>query len=75
VIVGVALSITAVLSDAALLAQLILYEPSCEPFVAWSFEGPCGVLRLLVVLMTPFLIVGTALIALGLALRRRGQDG
>lgn len=66
-IVGVALSITAVLSDAALVAQLVLYEPSCDPFVAWSFEGACGVLRLLTVLMLPFLLAGLVLIAIGIA--------
>lgn len=70
-IVGVALSITAVLSDAALVAQLVLYEPSCEPFVAWSFEGPCGVLRLLTVLMLPFLVAGLVLIAIAIAQRLR----
>jgi hypothetical protein len=70
-IVGAALTITAVLSDAALVAQLVLYEPSCEPFVAWSFEGPCGVLRLLVVLMLPFLLAGVLLIAIGITQRVR----
>jgi hypothetical protein len=62
---------TAVLSDTALVAQLVLYEPSCEPLVAWSFEGPCGVLRLLTVLMLPFLLVGVVLIVIGLAQRVR----
>ena len=70
-IVGVALSITAVLSDTALVAQLVLYEPSCEPFLAWSFEGACGVLRLLTVLMLPFLPAGLVLIAIGIAQRLR----
>jgi len=70
-IVGVVLSITAVLSDAALVAQLVLYEPSCEPLVAWSFEGPCGVLRLLTVLMLPFLLAGVVTIAIGIAQRIR----
>ena len=70
-IVGVALSITAVLSDTALVAQLVLYEPSCQPFVAWSFEGPCGVLRLLTVLMLPFLLAGVVLIAIGVVQRVR----
>lgn len=69
VIVGVALSITAVLSDTALVAQLVLYEPSCEPFVAWSFQGPCGVLRLLTALMLPFLLAGLALVAYGFVRR------
>ena len=59
------------LSDAALVAQLVLYEPSCEPFVAWSFEGPCGVLRLLTVLMLPFLVAGLVLIAIAIAQRLR----
>jgi len=70
-IVGVALSITAVLSDTALAVQLVAYEPSCEPFVAWSFAGACGVLRLLIVLMLPFLVAGSVLIALGIAKRLR----
>jgi hypothetical protein len=70
-IVGVALSITAVLSDTALAVQLVAYEPSCEPFVAWSFAGACGVLRLLIMLMLPFLVVGSVLIALGIAQRLR----
>jgi len=70
-IVGLALSITAVLSDAALVAQLVLYEPSCEPLVAWAFEGPCGVLRLLTVLMLPFLMAGVVLIVIGITQRVR----
>ena len=71
-IVGVALTITGVISEAALIVQLVAYEPSCDPLVAWSFAGACGGLRLLVLLMLPFLVVGLVLIALGLA-RRLGR--
>lgn len=70
-IVGVALTITGVISEAALIVQLVAYEPSCEPLVAWSFTGACGGLRLLIVLMLPFLITGLVLIALGMVQRLR----
>jgi hypothetical protein len=68
----VALSITAVLSDTALVVQLVAYEPSCKPFAAWSFVGACGVLRLLIVLMLPFLVAGICLLITGL-IRRVGS--
>jgi len=71
VIVGVALGLTGLISEAALVVQLLAYEPSCEPVVAWSFMGPCGVLRLLVVLMLPILGAGIVLVALGLVQRLR----
>jgi len=74
VIVGVALSITGVISEAALIVQLVAYDPSCEPLAAWAFTGACGVLRLLIVLMVPFLLAGVASIAVGLAKRRSGQE-
>ena len=70
-IVGVALSITAVLSDTALVAQLRPVRAVMPAFVAWSFPGPCGVLRLLTVLMLPFLVAGVVLIAIGIAQRVR----
>jgi hypothetical protein len=70
-IVGVVLTITGVISEAALIVQLVAYEPSCEPLAAWSFTGACGGLRLLIFLMLPFLVVGLVLIALGLAQRLR----
>ncbi|HEY3588284.1 MAG TPA: hypothetical protein VGK85_14085, partial [Myxococcaceae bacterium] len=73
-IVGVALTITGVISEAALIVQLVAYEPSCEPLVAWSFTGACGGLRLLIVLMLPFLITGLVLIALGLVQRLRHRQ-
>lgn len=71
VIVGVALGLTGLISEAALVVQLLAYEPSCEPVVAWSFMGACGVLRLLVVLMLPILGAGIVLVALGLVQRLR----
>jgi hypothetical protein len=70
-IVGVALTLTGVISEAALVIQLVAYEPSCEPLVAWSFTGACGGLRLLVVLMLPFFVLGLVLIALGIVQRQR----
>lgn len=70
-IVGVALSVTGVISETALVIQLVAYEPSCEPLVAWSFTGACGGLRLLIVLMLPFLVVGLILIAIGIVQRLR----
>jgi hypothetical protein len=72
-IVGVALSLTGVISIAALVVQLAAYDPPCEPLVAWGFVGACGALRLLVVLMLPFLLGGLGLIVAGLVLRRRRQ--
>jgi len=70
-IVGVALSVTGVISIAALVVQLAAYDPSCEPLLAFSFSGPCGALRLLTVAMLPFLLGGFGLIVAGLVLRRR----
>ena len=70
-IVGVALSITGLISEAALVVQLLAYEPACQPVAAWSFLGACGVLRILVLLMLPFLGAGLVLVALGIALRLR----
>src|SRR5262249_23901730 len=69
-IVGVALSVTGLISISALVAQLGVYAPPCE-LVAWGFVGACGALRLLVLLMLPFLVGGLGLIAAGLVLRRR----
>jgi len=70
-IVGVALLITGLISEAALVVQLVAYEPSCEPLAAWSFAGACGGLRLLILLMLPFLVAGVFLIALGIVRRLR----
>ena len=70
-IVGVALALTGLISEAALVVQLVAYEPSCEPLAAWSFRGACGGLRLLILLMLPFLVVGLVLIALGIVGRLR----
>jgi hypothetical protein len=70
-IVGMALTSTGVISEAALVVQLVAYEPSCEPLVAWSFTGACGGLRLLIVLMLPFLLTGLVLIGIGIVLRVR----
>lgn len=72
-IVGVALSITGLISEAALVVQLLAYEPSCEPIAAWSFVGACGALRLLVVLMVPILGAGLVLVALGIVRRLRNR--
>jgi hypothetical protein len=72
-IVGVALSLTGLISIAALVVQLAAYDPSCEPLVAWSFSGPCGALRILVVLMLPFLVLGIVLVTLGIAQRWRSR--
>ena len=69
-IIGVALSITGVISIAALVVQLAVYDPPCE-LVDWSFVGACGALRLLSVAMLPFLIGGLGLVGAGLILRRR----
>lgn len=73
-IVGVALTITGVISEAALIVQLVAYEPSCEPLVAWSFAGACGGLRLIILLMLPFLVTGLVLIAIGIVLRVRHRQ-
>jgi len=62
-----------VISEAALVYQLVLYDPSCEPVAAWSFFGACGVLRILVLLMLPILAAGLVLLVVGLVLRRRDQ--
>ena len=72
-IAGAALTITGVSSEAALVYQLVLYDPSCEPVAAWSFFGACGVLRILVLLMLPILAAGLVLLVVGLVLRRRDQ--
>ena len=69
VIVGVALLITAVISETALIIQLVAYEPACEPLAAWSFTGACGGLRLIILLMLPFLLAGVALLIAGLIRR------
>ena len=73
-IIGVALTITGLVSEAALVVQLAAYEPSCEPIAAWAFTGACGALRLLVLLMLPFLLTGLLLIGGGLALRRASRS-
>jgi len=74
VIVGVALSLTAGISISALVAQLFLYDPPCEP-LAWNLGGACGVLRLLVLLMVPFLVMGLAFLLRGVVLLRRDRVG
>jgi hypothetical protein len=71
VIAGAALAITGVLSITALVVQLLWYDPPCQPIAAGSFLGPCGVLRLLVLLMLPILALGLSLVVGGLVLRRR----
>jgi len=73
IIVGVALLITAVISEAALIIQLVAYEPACEPLVAWSFVGACGGLRAIILLMLPFLVAGVGLLTAGMI--RRGGRG
>jgi hypothetical protein len=70
-IVGVALSITGLISEAALVVQLLAYEPACHPVAAWSFLGACGALRILVLLMLPILGAGLVLVAVGIVLRLR----
>ena len=70
-IVGIALTITGVISEAALIVQLVAYEPACEPLVAWSFTGACGGLRAIIVLMLPFLATGLVLVGVGIVRRRR----
>jgi len=74
VIVGVALSLTGLISEAALVVQLVAYEPPCEPLAAWSFVGACGGLRILVLLMLPFLVAGLVLVVLGIAHRWRSRS-
>ncbi|HET9156203.1 MAG TPA: hypothetical protein VFN91_06020 [Myxococcaceae bacterium] len=69
VIVGVALLITAVISETALIIQLVAYEPACEPLATWSFAGACGGLRLIILLMVPFLLAGVALLIAGVIRR------
>lgn len=71
-IVGVALSVTGLISIAALVVQLAVYDPPCE-LAAWSFVGACGALRLLSVAMLPFLLGGLGLVAAGLVLRRSNR--
>ena len=68
-IVGTALVITGVISIAALWVQLLWYDPPCAPLLAASLTGACGALRLLVLLMMPFVLGGLALGAYGLVLR------
>ena len=67
-IAGAALAITGVLSITALAVQLLWYDPPCRPVAASSFTGPCGVLRLLVLLMLPILAAGLVLLVRGLVL-------
>jgi hypothetical protein len=69
-IVGVVLSLTGLISIAALVVQLAVYDPPCE-LVAWDLLGACGALRLLCVAMLPSLVGGLGLVAAGLVLRRR----
>jgi hypothetical protein len=73
VIAGAALALTGVLSITALVVQLLLYDPPCEPVVAWGFTAACGVLRLLVLMTLPVLLVGLGLIGRGLVLRARAR--
>ncbi len=73
-IAGVMLVVTGAISIVALVVQLAGYDPSCEPLAAWDFRGPCGVLRLLVLLMVPILLAGLGLVASGLVLRRRARQ-
>ena len=73
-IVGVALSITGLISEAALVVQLLAYEPPCQPIAAWAFVGACGALRLLVVLMAPILGAGLVLVALGIMQRLQRRE-
>jgi len=70
-IAGVALSLTGVISLAALMVQFVLYEPPCTPLVAWSIEGACGLLRAIVLLTLPVLLVGLGLVVSGVVLRSR----
>lgn len=70
-IAGVMLVLTGVISITALVIQLLLYDPPCEPVVAWHFVGPCGVLRLLVLLTLPVVLAGCVLLAAAMVLRRR----
>ena len=74
-IAGVALTLTGVISIAALVVQLMLYEPSCAPVAGWDFGGACGALRLLVLLMLPVLVAGLLLLARGLVLLWRDRRG
>jgi hypothetical protein len=70
---GVALTLTGVISMAALVVQLLLYDPSCDPVAGWDFGGACGALKLLVLLMLPVLVAGLVLLARGLVLVRRDR--
>jgi hypothetical protein len=65
------LVLTGVISVTALVIQLVLYDPPCEPVIALDFLGACGVLRLLVLLTLPVVLVGLLLLAAGVVLRRR----
>ena len=73
-IAGVVLAVAGAISVAALVVQLVQYEPPCES-VAWSFAGACGVLRLLVLLTSPVLLGGLGLLGWGLVLQRRERRG
>ena len=73
-IVGLMLLLTGAISIAALVLQLVHYDPPCEPLAAWSFLGACGALRLLVLLMLPVLLGGLGLLTVGLVLRRRSRQ-
>ena len=72
-IAGVMLLLTGVISVTALVVQLVLYDPPCEPLVAWNFVGACGVLRLLVLMTLPVGLAGLVLLAAGVVLRRRAS--
>lgn len=75
VIAGSVLALAGAISETALVVQLLQYEPPCEPIVAWSLAGACGVLRILVLLTLPVLLMGLGLLARGLVLRGREPTG
>ena len=72
-IAGVMLVLTGVISVTALVVQLVLYDPPCQPLATWHFLGACGVLRLLVLLTLPVVLAGLVLLAAGVVLRRRSS--
>jgi hypothetical protein len=69
-IAGVALSLTGAISLAALVVQLVLYDPPCTPLVSWSIEGACGLFRAIILLTLPVLVVGLGLVVGGVVLHR-----
>ena len=73
IIAGAMLVVTGAISIAALVLQMLGYDPPCAPLVSASLAGPCGVFRLLVLLMLPITLAGCGLLAAGVVLRWRDR--